>query len=78
MTNITFTDRRINYAPTFGQLAVGQWFMCEGQLFCKTESLLNKTVTEDYNAFNPCGGFELFGDEEFVEPIEHIQIEIQK
>lgn len=78
MTNVSCVDRRIESNPTFGQLAVGQWFECEGQIFCKVESLLNKTATEDYNAFNVCGGFELFDNGELVTPIEHIRIEIVK
>lgn len=78
MTNVSCVDRRIETTPTFGQLAVRQWFECEGQVFCKVEPLLSKTVTAHYNAFNVCGGFELFDDGELVTPIEHIQIEIVK
>ena len=79
MTNVTFKDSRVENAPTFGQLAVGQWFICEGQLFCKTEPLLSKTATDHYNAFNPYESrFEVFGDEEWVAPIESVRIEILK
>jgi len=73
MTNVSCVDRRIETTPTFSQLAVGQWFECEGQVFCKVGPLL-----EGYNAFNPCCGFELFDDGELVTPIEHIRIEIVK
>lgn len=80
MTNVTFMDRRVEYAPTFGQLDVGQWFECEGQLFCKTEPLSSNTVADyHYNAFNPYESrFEVFGDGEWITPIESIRIEVLK
>ena len=78
MTNICIVDRRIETTPTFGQLAVGQWFMMEGCLYCKTEELLNSNCTSHYNAFVPEGGLTAFDNDELVEPVEGIQITISK
>ena len=78
MTNVCIVDRRIETTPTFGQLAVGQWFMMEGYLYCKTEELLNSNCTSHYNAFDPEGGLTAFTDDESVELIEGIQITISK
>lgn len=78
MTNVCIVDRRIETTPTFGQLTVGQWFMMEGYLYCKTEELLNSNCTSRYNAFDPEGGFTSFENDELVEPVGDIQITISK
>ena len=69
-TNVKVTDHRDITTPTFDQLSIGQWFIDDmDNLYCKT------TLSQ---AFNPCGGFATFGDEEKVILVEEIRIEIIK
>ena len=67
-TNVKVTDHRAIATPTFGQLAVGQWFIDDmDNLYCK--------ISLD-QAFNPHGGFAPFCDEDEATLVEELRIEI--
>ena len=69
-TNVKVTDHRTITTPTFGQLAIGQWFIDDmDNLCCKTDS---------DQAFMPNCGMAEFCDEDEVTAVEEIRIEIVK
>lgn len=69
-TNVKVTDHRTIAIPTFGQLAIGQWFIDDmDNLCCKVD------VDE---AFMPNHGMAAFCDEDEATVVEEIQIEIIK
>lgn len=76
-TIVNISDHTMDNAPVFWQLAVGQWFMYEGNIYCKTEELRDN-VGNHYNAFAPDYSFEYFETGDTVEPIEEINIQILK
>ena len=77
-TIVNISNHTMDYAPTFGQLAVGQWFIFEDTLFCKTGEVLSGTVSDRYNAFTPSYGFGYLEASDAVQPVEEIMIQILK
>ena len=77
-TIVNIANHKMDNAPTFSQLAVGQWFIFEDTLFCKTGEVLSGTVSDRYNAFTPYYGFDYIEASEAVEPVEEINIQILK
>ena len=77
-TIVNIADHKMDNAPAFGQLAVGQWFVLEDTLFCKTGEVLSGTVSDRYNAFAPSYGFDYIEACDTVEPVEEINIQILK
>lgn len=76
-TIVNIADHNIDNTPVFGQLAIGQWFMFEGDLFCKIEELKD-CLDDRYNAFAPVSGFEYINLNDPVKLVEEINIQILK
>lgn len=77
-TIVNFSNHKNDNAPVFGQLAIGQWFIFEETLFCKTGEVLSGTVSDRYNAFTPSYGFDYIESSDAVELVEEINIQILK
>ena len=77
-TIVNFSNHTMDNAPVFGQLAVGQWFIFEDTLFCKTGEVLSGTVSDRYNVFAPSYGFDYLEASDAVQPVEEINIQILK
>lgn len=77
-TIINFSNHKMDNAPVFGQLAVGQWLIFEDTLFCKTGEVLSGTVSDRYNVFAPSYGFDYLEASDAVELVEEINIQILK
>lgn len=77
-TIVNIANHKMDNAPTFSQLAVGQWFVFEDTLFCKTGEVLSSTVSDRYNVFSPSYGFDYLEASEAVQLVEEINIQILK
>lgn len=69
-TKVTMTNNSEVNTPIFGSLTVGEWFTCEGELYCKVAS-----SDEENNAFYPCGScLTSFGMCEKVTSVDEVEI----